>query len=91
MDAYGTLFLRYKGKKIATAMTNDNLCQQVVAIIETSVADKWARDEWKHLVTPNSVYSTTLSYINDTVTASKTHGLVAKHIGWDRRGSPFSQ
>ena len=39
-DADGTLFLRYKGKSIATAMKTDNPCQQTIAFLEISVAEK---------------------------------------------------
>ena len=43
-DAHGT-YLRYKGKWIDTAMKKGNQCQQTIALLETSVAEKWARDE----------------------------------------------
>ena len=39
-DAYGMLFLRYKGKRIAIAIKKDNPCQQTVAFPEISVAAK---------------------------------------------------
>ena len=45
LDSYGTLFLRYEGNRIATAMKKDNLCQQVIAFLEALVAEKWARDK----------------------------------------------
>ena len=50
-DAYGTLFLRYKGKNIVTAMRKGNPCQTSVALVEMPVADKCTEDERKHLVT----------------------------------------
>ena len=39
-DAYGTLFLRYKGKRIATTMKKGNPCQQTMAFLATSVTKK---------------------------------------------------
>ena len=53
-DAYGTLFLRYKGKKIATVMRKSNPCWQSVALLETLVSDTWAKDERKCFVTNNT-------------------------------------
>ena len=44
-DAYGTLFLGYKGKMIATAMKKGNPCQQTIAFLGTLIAEKWARDK----------------------------------------------
>ena len=49
-DAYGALFLIFEGKKIATAMEKGSPHQQLVALLKTPVADKWARDERKYLV-----------------------------------------
>ena len=53
-DVYGTLFLGYKGKMIATAMKNGSPCQQSVALLEPLVANKKARNERKCFITNNT-------------------------------------
>ena len=70
-DAYGTLILRYK------TMKKGNQCQQIIAFLETSVAEKWARDQWKCLVTHNAitVLPYHVSFILLKPVASRTHGL----------------
>ena len=60
MDAYGTLFLQHDGRKIATAMKNDNSKQQEKALLETPLAKRWARDERTLLVTKHT--ATVLPY-----------------------------
>ena len=60
-DAYGTLFLIYKGKKITTIMRKDNQCQPLVALLDIPVANTYAGYERK------------CSFTNRTITIPPYH------------------
>ena len=54
-DRYGKLFLRYKGKKIATSTKTINLEQWTIAFLETSPGKQHETDQKLCLITNNTI------------------------------------
>ena len=82
---YGTLFLRYKGKRIASTMKKKVIHaekQQHYLKHHQQISGQEMKKTFSYSL---HNYYTTLLCINNTIKASGSHGLMSKHIDRDRR------